>query len=151
MQYADRFPERIDTLTIASAHFGYADPKEKKARYAIDLAWAKQFLENPIDEALRSWYDQPLFQTYPVNMEKRRQQNKEGIAMAFTHYSVAKQDVLQPRDALYLVGESDRKYRELYKCVPHEVILNAGHAIHLENPKAMASAIRRKICSFGNR
>lgn len=150
MQYADRYPEQIATLTIASAHFGYNSFKEKEDRYAIDVAWAKQFLENPIDDVLRRWYDQPLFKSFSANFERRRQQNVEGIAKAFIHYSVAKQPFLQPKNALYLVGERDAKYRKLYQDVPHEIIPDAGHAVHLENPKEMANAIRRKICSFGS-
>ena len=149
MQYLDRFPERIATLTVVSAHFGFRDAKEKEARHAIDLSWAKQFIENPIDEVIDRWYDQPLFKSLIFNIEKRRQQNAIGIAKAFAHFSVARQPFLQPKDALYLVGEKDEKYRALYRNIPHEIIPNAGHAVHLENPKDLADAIRRKICSFG--
>ena len=28
---------------------------------------AKEFIENPIDDALRRWYDQPLFQTFQAD------------------------------------------------------------------------------------
>lgn len=147
MQYAVRFPEKIASLTIMSAHFGLTDPEEKKRRLAIDETWAKQFLEDPIDEVLQRWYDQPLFRTLRVDLSMRKKQNVAGLAQTFVHYSVAGQPFVQPQNALYLVGEYDLKYRELYQSVPHEIIPGAGHAVHLENPRAVAIAIRRYICT----
>lgn len=145
MQYAEKHPEQIASLTIASAHFGLQDDQEKQARYAIDESWAKQFLEEPIDVVIDRWYDQPIFQTLKMDLSIRHKQNVKGIAQAFLHFSVAKQPFLQPKKALYLVGEWDEKYQKLYESVHPEIIPHAGHALHLENPKAVAHAIRDYI------
>jgi len=146
MQYAACFPEKVASLTVISAHFGLRDPQEKEERLAVDRAWAQQFLEDPIDEVLKRWYDQPLFRTLRVDFSMRRKQNVKALAQTLIHYSVAKQPFLQPKEALYLVGEHDAKYRALYQSVPHRVIPHASHAVHLENPQAVAQAIRSHIC-----
>ncbi len=143
MQYALRHPKRIEKLLIASAHPGLTTEEEKAKRLASDGAWAKLLLESPIDEFLKRWYDQPLFAGFKPDFSMRRNQNIRALASALMHYSLGRQPVLNIEKALHVVGERDKKFRALY---PNAAIIpDAGHAVHLENPKAFATIIEEKI------
>lgn len=145
LEYARKFPRRIASLTILSAHPGLQTLQEKKQRLKEDLNWAEKLLRLPIDEFLSQWYDQPLFQSYRPDFSMRRNHDPKQLAQTLLHYSLAHQLFYKPEHALYLVGENDLKYRTLYP--EAKVIPNAGHSIHLENPKSVANAIKQRIFS----
>lgn len=134
MAYAKEHPEQIASLTVLSAHPGLKSEEERRARWESDQAWAKLLLELPIDDFLLRWYDQPIFKSFQPDWSMRRQQNVPDLAAALLHYSLAKQPFYEIDRAL--VGERDAKFRALYK---HPIVIpDAGHAIHLENPKSVA-------------
>jgi len=145
LQYASQFPEKIASLIILSAHPGLQTLEEKEKKLEEDTKWAKKLLNLPIDEFLSQWYDQPLFQSYKPDFSMRRNHNPKALAAALLHYSLSKQTFYKPSHALYLVGEKDQKYRSLY---PEATLIpGAGHAVHLENPKAVATVIQQRIFS----
>ncbi len=146
MRFAAENPERIKSLILISSHPGLNSDEEKKQRLISDAEWAKLLLELPIDEFLRRWYDQPLFHPFKPNLSERRMQNKEALAAALLQFSLAKQPRYDTDGALILVGERDRKFRSLYK--DPTVIPNAGHMVHLENPKAVAEEIKKRMLSL---
>jgi 2-succinyl-6-hydroxy-2,4-cyclohexadiene-1-carboxylate synthase len=142
-QFARLHPGKIAKLTLLSAHLGLRSEEERKKRLEKDFEIAKKILEAPIDEFLKEWYDQPLFHTLIAKMDirsMRRNQDKQGIAKALCAFSLGKQ-VIALRDAHLLVGEYDEAYRTHYQNLPHIVIPDAGHAIHLENPNAVARTL----------
>lgn len=145
LQYAQRFPQQIASLVIASAHPGLKNDDEKKERSQRDRLWAEKLLSLSIDEFLSQWYDQPLFQSFKVDFSMRKDHNPEHLAKALLHYSLASQSFFKPKNALYLVGEKDEAYRSLYP--EATVIENSGHCVHLENPKSVAEAIKKRIFS----
>lgn len=145
LQYARKFPEKIASLTILSAHPGLHTPQEKKIRLQEDAKWAEKLLRLPIDDFLSQWYDQPLFQSFKPDFSMRRNHNSKALAATLLHYSLGTQDFYQPKKALYLVGEKDEKYRSIYKRA--DLIPSSGHIVHLENPKAVAKAIEQRIFS----
>lgn len=140
LMYAANHPEQIESLTLMSAHPGLQTEEERKKRLEQDAAWAKLIFELPIDEFLLRWYHQPLFRTLKLDLTLRKKQNTQGLATALMHYSLAR----QPRFEIdrVLVGEWDEKFRALYRSPI--VIRGAGHAVHLENPKAVAEEIGKK-------
>ena len=134
MAYAKEHPEQAASLTVLSAHPGLKSEAERRARWKSDQAWARLLLELPIDDFLLRWYDQPIFKSFQPDLSMRRQQNVPGLAAALLHYSLAKQPVYEIDRGL--VGEWDPKFRALYR---YPIIIpNAGHVIHLENPKSVA-------------
>lgn len=135
--------EKIASLTLLSVHPGLKTDKEKEERWQSDLAWAKLLLELPIDDFLKHWYHQSLFMLFKPNMTKRREQNVEYLAKALLAYSLAKQP-LYDIDRV-AVGEKDIKFRALYQ--NPIIIPNSTHAVHLENPKAVAQLIEQRVFS----
>lgn len=129
------------THTLLSIHPGLKTDEEKQARLKSDQNWADLLLQLPIDEFLNRWYDQSIFKPYKPDLKARRIQNVEGLAKALMHYSLAKQDRFEIDGVL--VGERDAKFRALYE--NPVVIPDAGHMIHLENPKAVAEIIRKRV------
>jgi 2-succinyl-6-hydroxy-2,4-cyclohexadiene-1-carboxylate synthase len=146
MEYAAKHPERVSSLILISAHPGLLSEDEKQKRLANDAEWAKLLLELPIDEFLSRWYDQPLFHPFKPDlsaMSIRKRQNPESLAKALVQFSLGKQPRYDTKDALVLVGESDEKFRKLH---PHaNIIAGAGHMAHLENPRAVAEAIKKRM------
>lgn len=145
LQYASRFPEQIASLTIASAHCGLKSAEEKKKRLAADAEWAQKLLELDLDEFLARWYDQPIFGKFTPDLTMRRRQNPAHLAQCLVHYSLGKQPVYSFKDAHFIVGEKDEKYRLLF---PRATVLsNCAHMLHLENPKDFAQIINERILS----
>jgi 2-succinyl-6-hydroxy-2,4-cyclohexadiene-1-carboxylate synthase len=143
MQYALHHPDRIAQLFIASAHPGLSSQEEKIQRLKSDTEWAKLLNALPIDEFLKRWYDQPLFANYRPDFSMRRKQNVQALAASLLHYSLGSQPILKMENAIYIVGEKDTKFRALHpKAI---IILESGHAVHLEKPKSFALCLTEKI------
>lgn len=143
MQYALRFPEKIASLTIASAHKGLSSEEERQKRISSDLLLAKKLVEFGIDPFLNDWYDQPLFGGFKPDLKMRKTQDPKLLASALVHYSLGKQPLLDPKDALFLVGEQDHKFRSLFP--EAEIIPDSAHMVHLENPIALAAHLKKRI------
>ena len=142
MQYALQFPEKIASLTILSAHRGLEDPQEKQKRMEQDSVWAEKILKS-FDDFLKQWYDQPLFGGFIPPLETRGAHNPKDLAKTLLHYSLGKQEVLDPKNVQFIVGERDEIYRNLY---PHaRVVSKAAHRVHLENPKEIARIIQEQV------
>lgn len=142
MQYAERFPEQIASLTILSSHPGLKTESERIERKENDKAWSK-LLRNSFDDFLIKWYDQPIFGGYRPCTTLRKMHDPVHLEKTFTFYSLANQKVMNPQNTLYLVGERDIKFRKLH---PKGIIVpGAAHMVHLENPLFVANAIKRQV------
>ncbi len=141
MGYAEKHPEQVATLTVISAHPGLKSGEEREKRLEHDREWAKLLFELPIDDFLKRWYDQSIFNAFRPDFSMRKQQNIDGLAAALIHFSLGRQ--LYYEIDRCLVGEKDEKFRALYK--NPILIPNAGHMVHLENPQFVAQLIQRKL------
>lgn len=133
--------EKIASLTLLSVHPGLKTEEEKKERLKKDTEWAELLLQLPIDEFLKRWYNQPIFQPFCPDLTMRKQQNVHNLSRALLHYSLAHQPFTPIEGAL--IGARDEKFLRLHK--NPIVIPDAGHMIHLENPQAVAQIIREKL------
>lgn len=143
IQFAKKFPSRIKKLSLISTHLGLKTELEKQKRFEEDLNLSKKILETPIDLFLKNWYDQPLFQSLREKIDilnMRKHQNRPGLAQAIAYHSLAHQHFSIP-NAHFIIGALDEKYKRLYQDIPHTLIENTGHAIHLENPEALAKVL----------
>ncbi len=136
-----RFRDRALSLTLLSVHPGLKTEEEKAKRLKSDEAWANLLLQLPIDEFLNRWYDQSIFKPFRPDFSMRKEHNIQNLAKVLLHYSLAKQERFEIDGVV--VGERDEKFRALYS--NPILVPNAGHMVHLENPKAIADIIKRKI------
>lgn len=143
VQYREKHPEKIASLTLLSTHPGLNTVEEKKIRKESDQKWAKLLLELPIDDFLSRWYDQPLFKPFKPDFTMRKNHNVDELVKAFCHFSLSNQKRYDLKDVL--VGSRDHKFLSLYERAV--IIENSGHAIHLENPEDVAKEIYKRITS----
>lgn len=137
LAYAAKHPEKIASLTLISTHFGLTTEEEKQQRLAHDAKWA-ELLESNWEEFIKKWYDQPIFHGFRPHREKP---NIAEMKKAYIYYSLGNQQRYEPKNALLIVGEHDEKFRSLHPTAT--VIRNTGHAVHLENPKAVAHELEK--------
>lgn len=137
-----KFAKKALSLTLLSVHPGLKTEEEKEKRLKSDKEWANLLLKLPIDEFLLRWYDQPVFKPFKPDLKMRREQNVQDLAKALLEFSLAKQSYFEIDQGL--IGEFDQKFLSLYK--NPIVIPEAGHMVHLENPKAVAKMIEKR-CS----
>ncbi len=138
--------ENFSSLIILSAHPGLPTHKEKEARRLIDEQWCQKLLYLPIDHFFTEWYAQPIFHPLPRNavllqkmVKRRMKQNPQFLVGVLRQMSLANQPHITEfkRPTLFLYGEEDLNYRQLYsnlsKTVSVGCVKDSGHAILLEN------------------
>lgn len=145
-------------LLVEAGHFGLASPSERATRRDHDLCWAQRFRQQPLEQALCQWYQQPVFaELTPIERQRlvaRRLDNRgEGLAAMLEATSLSAQPWLLPElrqkrfPFRYLCGEWDQKFLQLalQAALPPAVIPAAGHNSHLANPLAFAHQLARVL------
>jgi 2-succinyl-6-hydroxy-2,4-cyclohexadiene-1-carboxylate synthase len=146
--------ECFSSLAIISAHPGLETEAEREARRKIDQEWSEKMLQHSFAAFFTEWYAQPIFQNLSQNtsllqklIERRLKQNPQHLARVLLQMSLANQPHIVDFSCptLFLYGEGDWRYQQLYCRLPKTVtvscIKNCGHAIHLENPACCAKEI----------
>lgn len=144
-----RYPFLFKQLIIISSHPGL-DPQKRKKRKKEDFLLAKKISHSPLD-FLKQWYNAPMFSLLDsaALIKKRESNNFYQIKKALICFSLG----LQPsfwshihrskNKYLFLAGEEDIKYRELYKKLNAkvELIKGATHALIIEKPEICANYV----------
>ncbi len=159
MDFARKFPERIKRLVILSANPGLESGKEE--RILEDEKWIEIIENEGIDRFLDKWYKQPLFSSFPLTEEikkQRKMHDPKALCAIFRDLSPAKLPSLWPHlkdfsfPMLFLFGENDIKYRTIAKRLMKDFdvkwIPNASHPIHIEAPEVIANLIERRPYEF---
>lgn len=152
-------PDLIDQLVLVSTSPGIADPNERAARRASDDQLAHDAEREGVDAFLDRWLAQPLFASLPrdqARLEERRRVNTvERITHQLRELGQGAQPSLWDRlselamPVTLVTGAYDRKYGVLASSMAEaigenarvETIANAGHALQLEQPAALAAVI----------
>ena len=155
-------PSRVAALVLEGASPGIGDPAERAARVRSDEALAARIERDGIERFVDEWEGLPLFASQSrlpadVRAAHRRQRlanSPLGLANCLRGIGQGAQPPLHDRlgeitaPALLLAGAEDAKFRrlaaEMAAAMPAAevtVIEGAGHAAHLEQPRAFEEAV----------
>jgi pimeloyl-ACP methyl ester carboxylesterase len=154
-----RHPSLVSALALLGATAGIVDASERAERRRTDDTLADEIEATGVDAFLLKWLASPLFATLPDDasgLADRRQNTASGLASSLRQAGTGAQAPLWDRLAeiavpiLVMAGELDHKFsaigRDLVTAIganaTFTAIAEAGHAAHLEQPAAVAAAIR---------
>lgn len=149
---------QLQGLILEGANLGLNQAQEKQIRWQQDCHWAKRFSQEKIELVLQDWYHQPVFAQLSAQqrlslIHQRAHNSGQHIAQMLKATSLAKQldfrnDIKKSDLAIhYFCGEEDQKFSAMAARANLTVNLipNAGHNAHWENPQAFAQGIEKKI------
>jgi 2-succinyl-6-hydroxy-2,4-cyclohexadiene-1-carboxylate synthase len=153
-------PEIVTRLVLVGAGPGLADPVERTARRKADDELAQRIETLTIEAFAREWGAQPLFADQPARVAAganadRLRNTPAGLAAALRGLGTGVMEPLWeqlPQLAIgvtLVVGERDEKFLSVAEAMlarlPNAelvIVPKAGHAAQLENPAAVAEAMR---------
>jgi 2-succinyl-6-hydroxy-2,4-cyclohexadiene-1-carboxylate synthase len=153
-------PDLVQELVLVSASPGIADDRERTARRVADERLALDVERDGVDAFLDRWLDQPLFESLPRDVARVDERRRNNTIDRITHQLRALGQGVQPSfwDRLpqltmpvtLVTGAFDRKYTDLATQMAAAigehartvVVPSAGHALHLEQPDALAAVLR---------
>ncbi len=151
--------DRIDRLILIGASPGVADPDERAQRRQADEALAAWATTVTIDEFVSRWAQTPVLAGQPPEVRAavtadRLRNTTAGLAAALRGLGTGTLPSLWDRlgelavPVELIVGERDAKFRatadRMALALPDarlHVVPGAGHAVHLEDPWAVAALI----------
>ncbi len=154
LYHASRQPPGLQALWLESAHPGLPE-SERPGRLAHDERWAIRFEQEPLQNVLANWYQQPVFADLSTAARsqqcKRRGHNiGKAVACMLRATSLGHQPSQWPWLADtslpvgYLSGLHDAKFSglatRLTAAAPHiaHAPLEGGHNLHSEQPGQVA-------------
>jgi 2-succinyl-6-hydroxy-2,4-cyclohexadiene-1-carboxylate synthase len=175
LRFAVDHPDRIAGLVLESASPGIADEKQKLERRASDSSLADKIETDGVEAFVDGWETLSLWDSQrsvpQVARDGLRRQrllnNRLGLANSLRGAGAAEDEYMVgaasaiKAPTLFIAGALDSKYVALAKTLQRsiagsrlEIIPNSGHATHLEQPQAFASAVTAFLGSIpfvGNR
>jgi 2-succinyl-6-hydroxy-2,4-cyclohexadiene-1-carboxylate synthase len=167
LSLATRHSDRLHTLTVISAHAGFEGPA-RGARQAADEALAARIEAEGIDWFADHWGRLPMFEGLRRRRPDlrrtldaaRRSHDPRRLAAALRGMGAAAAEPFWDRlpsagvPALVVAGAEDAAYVEhagrlarLLPCARAVIVPAAGHAVHLENPPAVAGLLAAHLSS----
>jgi len=158
-------PERLAALILESASPGLLDHEARRERAAQDAALAAEIERDGIEAFVGRWEQHPLFASQAqldddvraALRARRLRNNPMGLANSLRGLGQGVQPPMHDFlpgirvPTLILAGRLDPQYcargREMAARIPGarlEIVPNAGHAVHLEQPQTF----RRLILEF---
>jgi 2-succinyl-6-hydroxy-2,4-cyclohexadiene-1-carboxylate synthase len=152
-------PERVTRLTLLSTSAGLADAAERASRRERDETLARELERDGLEPFVLGWGAQPLFAGQSEAVRRladadRRRNDAAGLAASLRGMGVGSMEPLWSRlselliPVAVLAGARDSRYVELGErlvaAMPQArltIVPDAGHALTLEAPVAVAAAI----------
>jgi 2-succinyl-6-hydroxy-2,4-cyclohexadiene-1-carboxylate synthase len=152
---------RVDRLVLIGASPGLQRPAERTARAQADERLADEIETETIEKFATRWARTPVLSGQPARVRTavdadRRRNTPPGLARALRGLGTGALPSLWDRLAELhtpvdlIVGERDEKFRATAErmavglpAAALHVVAGAGHAVHLEDPAAVAAIIAR--------
>jgi 2-succinyl-6-hydroxy-2,4-cyclohexadiene-1-carboxylate synthase len=152
-------PDLVDGLVLLGATAGIEAMDERAARRTADEALAAALERDGLDAFLGQWLAQPLFASLSAeaaDLDDRRRNTAAGLASSLRLAGTGTQEALWDRlgtltmPVLVLAGERDDRFAALGRRMADAIGTNAtfavvpvaGHAAHLEEPRAFLALLR---------
>jgi len=159
-------PELVDGVVLIGATGGIDDPRARTERKRADRARAEQLERDGLEAFLDSWLEQPLFaglSEHAQFRDERAENTVEGLAESLRRAGTGSQEPLWSRLAsldmpvLVIAGADDRKFSAEAERLTSSIgpnatmalILEAGHAAHLEQPEAFLATLLQWLAAHG--
>ncbi len=160
--------DRVTGMILESASPGLPTAAERAARVAADEELATLLETEGIGAFVERWERLPLFASQAglsskARLAQRMQRlgsNPRGLANSLRGAGTGAQPPLHAQlgaisvPTLLIIGESDRKFgqiaREMHTALPDsrlEMVADAGHAVHLEDPLRWNALVRQFVRS----
>ena len=161
LAYSLAYP--VERLILESSSPGIKEEEERDKRKVADELLAERIIREGIVSFIDYWQDIPLFQSQKrLSIEKQQQIREErlagdpiGLANSLKGFSTGVQPSHWEKlnnltiPTYLLAGELDEKFCrigvEMEKLLPNSTykeVLDAGHAIHVENPELFATIVK---------
>jgi 2-succinyl-6-hydroxy-2,4-cyclohexadiene-1-carboxylate synthase len=150
-------PDRVARLVLIGVTAGIEDPTERVARRASDADLATRIVEIGVARFVDEWLAGPLFAGLGADAagrDARLLNTAAGLASSLRRCGTGSQEPLWERlveircPTLVVVGARDAKFtalgRRLASLIPDahlEIVADAGHSVHLEQPGPTASLV----------
>ncbi|MCF1426455.1 MAG: o-succinylbenzoate synthase [Shewanella sp.] len=161
-QLDQRSPTRLQALLLESCHPGLQQDSERQARARNDALWAERLTRESLSSVLTDWYQQAVFADLSETQKqalvaKRCHANATALVNCYRATSLAlQQDLWQLPNQLscpvyFFAAERDAKFCALatrwsaQSPLINLTIKDAGHNIHIEQPRRLAHAIMEQL------
>jgi len=163
LAFAAGHPDRVCSVVLVGARAGIEDPVARRRRIEDDERLARRILQEGIEWFVDHWMSLPLFasqeclgsRALAMARTLRLRNRPQRLALSLRGMGAGAQPPLFPdlhlvsAPVLLVVGAEDARFlaiaRDLQPRLPRallEIIPEAGHAAHLENPEAFDGIAR---------
>ncbi|AXH99659.1 2-succinyl-6-hydroxy-2,4-cyclohexadiene-1-carboxylate synthase [Sporosarcina sp. PTS2304] len=163
LAYTVTYPSQVAGLILESSSPGLRSEEEQKTRRLADAKLAERIEQEGLESFIDFWQEIPLFHSQKNLSDEQRQavrqerlsQKAIGLANSLRGIGTGSQrsyweDLEQVKlPVLLMTGSEDPKFVEIahkmkqyLPFVRHEMIKDAGHAIHVEKPRQFATMIK---------
>ncbi|HEX8968714.1 MAG TPA: 2-succinyl-6-hydroxy-2,4-cyclohexadiene-1-carboxylate synthase [Chloroflexota bacterium] len=172
LHFALRAPQRLRRLILESASAGIDNPADRQQRARSDDALASRILVDGVAAFVAEWEQVPLLlpaahvsaQARAAQHAQRLSNDPLGLANSLRGMGAGQQDPLWARlpeldlPVYVIVGERDARYQAIGQrmstLLPRarlDVVPQAGHTVHLDQPRAFAALVRWALAEIPSR
>lgn len=145
--------QKYKTIVMGS-HFGLSCHEQIHDRRIQEENICRKLETLSFGDFINNWYKNPLFTSFrkhpkfTTTVQRRLHNNQNNMLLALKAFSLTKQPVYKPSSNLTIIaGEKDDKYCRYYESLNIKFIKiqDAGHVIHIEEPKHLAQTIKEVL------